>query len=898
MNRRIVNWPVVGVATVAVWCFGISATALGQGLVEDFNSASGQGGADVLIGSGFNTVASWDDALVGEQAFGGTFGDGAVTLIRAEGLTSGGVGDSGAGLLTVSGATFTDGGWYAGLAWPDLTLPFLDPTLLSLTADVYGDVSGGAYQLRIEGLRIVPFGFTEDFEGGIGQTPVKFLDSTTPPGVVGFTNNWDDGIANEQAFAGFNGGGSVTPTTGGVSAYVDLTSGVSGSKAGVLAAEGLTPDPGGTWFAGMVWPGYSLGTTDLAAITLTAQIKGEAISGGTLGDYMLRLEDSDSDYRAFKVSSTGSFQSVGGALLGAVDGGIGIGDGVFDPNSGPFSVVIVFDNDSGDTWGPGGVLTVDNLVFDCGTTNELVGSVYFDGTADGASFQTVGGVLSTGVSTLDNVDEHFETVVGPVTDGVFFNSSSGASGYIDNWDDGIVGEEAFVGIYGAVTVTGDARAYGDLSVGDGGTGGGVLEVTGLDVAGPCDYSGWYAGLTWPMQILPDLPLNDITMVARVKGQAVTGGTAGDMMIRLEDADQDYLYYILPANGQFRTLGGSLGAASTGSGHLATSDGVFDPDRAPFTLVIAFENPCTSWGPGGRLTVDNVLLTNAAFGTGIDTWSVALSFIDEVATWGTDGTLVVDNINLGAAPLAPEPVVPAEGPQGSRYLRFKAPAPAAAAATEQVVRVRATALNGFPLPDPDVLYVAAPIDAPDEDSAHPGLTFRTANLSCEPVFHTWTAEPTVAIYGGELVPGSSYEIQRADSSCADLSDESCWSTPVVFETAKFGDAVAPFEGEGSTQPDFADISAVVDKFLATPTAPAKALAQLHPNVPFPMRPIDFMDIADAVSAFLGSEFASIYTGPCVCPSTVTCGTVCSTDAACAPGFCIDGQCTDECGRCSN
>lgn len=249
-------------------------------------------------------------------------------------------------------------------------------------------------------------------------------------------------------------------------------------------------------------------------------------------------------------------------------------------------------------------------------------------------------------------------------------------------------------------------------------------------------------------------------------------------------------------------------------------------------------------------------------------------------------------------VTPGPLLADNGPKGSRYFKFSAPAPATAGVPQEVVRVRITSLDGFPTPTPDTLYVGEPYDAPEENSSSPGLTFRTANLSCEPVFHDWSAEGTVAVYAAEIVPLSSYEIQRADSSCPDLSDESCWSTAVTVTTGKYADMVFPFEGSGSTQPDFSDISADVSKFLAAPDAPVKALAQLHPNVVFPMRPIDFQDIAAAVTSFLGTSYSSEYTGPCTCPSTVTCGaTACASDGVCAPGYCIDGFCADACGRCA-
>ena len=114
----------------------------------------------------------------------------------------------------------------------------------------------------------------------------------------------------------------------------------------------------------------------------------------------------------------------------------------------------------------------------------------------------------------------------------------------------------------------------------------------------------------------------------------------------------------------------------------------------------------------------------------------------------------------------------------------------------------------------------------------------------------------------------------------------------------------YHGDDPTalQPDFNDIAAMVQKFLAAPGAPIKAVAQLQPNCVFPDRPIDFKDIAAAVVAFLGTPtYADSNYGPCPCPPEVLCGdTLCANDLQCVghgDGFCINGFCTDPCGRCT-
>ena len=130
------------------------------------------------------------------------------------------------------------------------------------------------------------------------------------------------------------------------------------------------------------------------------------------------------------------------------------------------------------------------------------------------------------------------------------------------------------------------------------------------------------------------------------------------------------------------------------------------------------------------------------------------------------------------------------------------------------------------------------------------------------------------------------------------------TPLEIMTTKFGDAAPLFDGSGNPpQPDFNDIAGLVQKFLAEPDAPKKAIAQLQPNVVYPDRPVDFKDIAADVQAFLGVAYSSVFFGPCVCPSNVTCGaTACSNALHCAGvtpdgGLCIGGFCADPCGRCT-
>lgn len=268
--------------------------------------------------------------------------------------------------------------------------------------------------------------------------------------------------------------------------------------------------------------------------------------------------------------------------------------------------------------------------------------------------------------------------------------------------------------------------------------------------------------------------------------------------------------------------------------------------------------------------------------------------------GVDGWFIDDFslhycANLGTIP--DPPVGTGEITKTNRYLRFSVPE---SGVSNSVVRVRIDSLNGFVIPSPNVLFVGAPIDAPEEDSSDTMQTFRAAPLQCTPHVHTWSAEGIVSVYGAEIIPGSVYDVQVASASCPDLeTTEDCWSSALTITTAKFADVVSPFS-PAPAQPDFQDIKGSVDKFLGNPTAPIKAVVQLQPNVVSPDRTVNFKDINLSVQAFLGSSFASIpaITGPCACPSVITCGTTpCMVDFDCDDGLCVDNSCTDACGRCA-
>lgn len=143
----------------------------------------------------------------------------------------------------------------------------------------------------------------------------------------------------------------------------------------------------------------------------------------------------------------------------------------------------------------------------------ILGESAFGGTAGNARFGSVsaqgvtnGGVSGSGAGQIivqgvnfDLLNETFATVSG-TGGGVFLapNGSPDTFNYVLNWDDGIAGEGAFGGTYGGAVLVGGMSAQGLPTGGVGGSGGGQLVVSNVQL----NSGGWYAGLQWPTNSFP------------------------------------------------------------------------------------------------------------------------------------------------------------------------------------------------------------------------------------------------------------------------------------------------------------------------------------------------------------------------------------------------------------
>ncbi len=538
--------------------------------------------------------------------------------------------------LRLSNSNPAGSDWFAGAYFDGLTLPTTNLAQLTLSADVKGSVSGGAYELRLEALKTLNAGINENFDAASGTGGGLFLDAAAITGgtTFGFTNNWDDGINGEAAFGGIFGQVDVL-AGGGFSARGLIGGGLSGA-AGEIRVEEMIIGPGGGWFAGLDWGGQGLASSDLSQVILTANVRGTSASGGPLGMYELRIEDAQGDRLYFPMTANGNWQSVGGPLSTATAGPRlgGGGDGTFNLDSPAYHVVLSFINPE-TTWIFGGALAIDNLFLTPVTSTSEVGRVSFRGTANGA-YQRIGGPLSQGTTNLGDFTQDFSDATG--TGG----GAYGPAGLPD-WDDGVTGESAFFGTFGNAVVGGGPSAQACLNCGNPGPAGQVVVSNVQPNSG-----GWFAGLFWA-NVRANLAgdLSAVTLSATVRGTANTaaGETLGVYGLRVEDSDLTSLVFELPANGNWQNIGGPLSTAQVVQ--IGAGDGVFNFNQATYTVTLAMVGTSSNWGPGATLTIDNLFLTGVNLDDA-DTYTVTLSFEDANTTWGTAGRLTFDNVFLGVS----------------------------------------------------------------------------------------------------------------------------------------------------------------------------------------------------------------------------------------------------------
>lgn len=220
--------------------------------------------------------------------------------------------------------------------------------------------------------------------------------------------------------------------------------------------------------------------------------------------------------------------------------------------------------------------------------------------------------------------------------------------------------------------------------------------------------------------------------------------------------------------------------------------------------------------------------------------------------------------------APEPSMPdPSGLDKTRFISFMLPS---VFTGETAVRVRLASLHhvdppytgGASVPftsfEGQVRWVGPPTQYV-ESSSNP-TALHAASLQCSPHYQDWSTVGLLHVTGSAIVPSSVYEVENVAASCAGIEAScSAVSAPLQITTTRWGDVAQLFNPpSATTQPDLADISALVNKFRNTPDAPIKARAFLAGSDAFGnisantlSLDFDFSHIAACVDGFRGRPY---------------------------------------------
>jgi len=179
----------------------------------------------------------------------------------------------------------------------------------------------------------------------------------------------------------------------------------------------------------------------------------------------------------------------------------------------------------------------------------------------------------------------------------------------------------------------------------------------------------------------------------------------------------------------------------------------------------------------------------------------------------------------------------------------------------------------------------------------GATYLAARLQCTPLYWDWIAETAggpITVVGAEIVPSSVYDVQIYWSSCKG-KEVTCFFVfaPVTMYTRRSGDVGPNFNPPAvADQPDALDIAQVVNKLKSVPGSLVKSITQVQPNLVELNADVNALDIVAVVDGVKFGKYG--FSGPCTCPSAVTCGiTSCTSDTICASTYGAESTCVKTC-----
>ncbi len=457
------------------------------------------------------------------------------------------------------------------------------------------------------------------------------------------TNNWDDGITGENAFAGTAGNARFSQ----VSAMGLTNGGVSGTGAGRIEVAGVS---------------YDLLNEPFNTVTGTGG--GAFLVGNGMPntfDFTLNWDDGISGEGAFGGTANGAILNGNMAAQGLTSGGVSGGAG---------ELTVTNVNVGGGTWFAG-------LQWEIGA---------FPGASALANPSFEAGGVGFGIpqwTTFGNVFTEDDFPRTGIRDAKMFGTFPGNSGFfqdlpaqpgqvweLDAWARHNAGD-SLSGTGNIVTMTIEFRNASNMvllasspsTILSGSFSTNVWhDSTPVQLTAPANttmaraiftfvQSGTQGGAGFVDDVSfkivggpnPVDPSN-FSLTAAIKGTANGGAgeTLGNIQLRIEDADGDRLIFHGTATNAFQPIGGLLSTAVEANANGVPTPGAFDPNSPGFTVVIAFDNEgLTPWGSGGKLTVDNLLLSNSL--PDGSTWFAGLFWdqLNAVITDPTTWTLTAD-----------------------------------------------------------------------------------------------------------------------------------------------------------------------------------------------------------------------------------------------------------------
>ncbi len=249
---------------------------------------------------------------------------------------------------------------------------------------------------------------------------------------------------------------------------------------------------------------------------------------------------------------------------------------------------------------------------------------------------------------------------------------------------------------------------------------------------------------------------------------------------------------------------------------------------------------------------------------------------------------------------------------TRALTFKIPPPVVATGAGMAIKVTIDDLQN-PVPPNDVCcpppdfsafesatctaagemnscarWVGAPYTYLEAQELPDRGNYRASRLQCSPFYYDWGSEPNggeVNVVGAEILPSSTYTVALYTDNCKGIEDTCAVFSSNVIKTRRAGDIAPVFQSPtGSrTHPNAIDIVGVVNNFKKAIGAPKHVEVQVQPNLPNLNKDADALDIQAVV--YNVHLRAYQFSGPCPCPSTVTCNaTMCTSDTQCSGGMC--------------